>query len=151
MPFEQRKQKHLDLHIGKMLAQAHVGAAAKRHPGIFVAAAAVFRREAGGIEAFRIGPVFRDAVSHHLLAADMGAGRTDMVVEGELPQRAARHRRHRRDQPQRFLEHHVGLFHLTQRFVAEGAVPGAQGGDFGRQPILPFRMPGQAPDDRRDR
>ena len=64
-----------------MEAQAHMGAAAERHPGIFVAGADRLGREAQRIEPVRFRPMLGHAVGVGDRHADEGAGRD--AVAGE--------------------------------------------------------------------
>ena len=86
-------------------------AAAERHPGEAMAAALRLVGEAQGIECFGIGPDLRHVVGEQRIDADHGAGRDRVALEGEIADRAARHRGHRRLQPHRFLERHLGQRH----------------------------------------
>ena len=85
---------------------------------------------------------------------DMRPGGNAIAAIFEGLERAARHRGHGRHEPQRFLERHFGQVELAQivifeiaRAAAGIAAPGDRG-DFLAQPILPFGMLGEEPQQR---
>ncbi len=85
---------------------------------------------------------------------DMRAGGNAVAAVFERLERAARHRGHGRHEPQRFLERHLGQVELAQivifeiaRAAAGIAAPGDRG-DFVAQPVLPFGMLGEQPQQR---
>ncbi|MBA7667324.1 hypothetical protein ES703_75411 [subsurface metagenome] len=144
--------KGLRLHVGEVQAEAHVRAAAERHPGEAVAVARCFIGKAHRIELVRIRPDFRHVVGVERVDADRGAGGNVVALEGEVAHRAARHRGHRRLQPQRFLERHFRQRHLFQ-IVDAGGIVGldAEPLHLVAQPLLPFGVGGELADERRQR
>ena len=89
-----------------------------------MAAALRFVGETQRIEFFGLGPDVRHVVGEQRIDADHGAGGNRVALEGEVADRAPRHRRHRRLQPQRFLERHLGQPHRFEIVEAGGLVGG---------------------------
>ena len=87
---EQLRHQDADLHLGEVQPQAHMRAAAERHPGETVPRADLFRLEAQRIEALRLGPDVGHVMGEGRGDADRGAGGNAVAAEFEVLQRAAR-------------------------------------------------------------
>ena len=121
-----------------MQPDAHMCAAAERHPGILVPLGDFRGGKSQRIEARRIGPVFGHLVGDLRADPDLRSSRNAIAFEGEIAHCAARHSRNRRDQAQRFLERHLGQFHSRHIVIGDIAGPTRNRHRLGAQLALPF-------------
>src|SRR5947199_4005480 len=113
-------------------------AAAKRHPGEAVPAPLRLLGEAHWIEGVGIGPNLRHVMGKHRIDPDHSAGRYSVAFEIEIANGASRNGRHRRLQPHRLLESHLGELHGFEIIEARWLIGSeAERGDFVAQPSLP--------------
>ena len=142
-------RKAFGLHVGEMQPEAHMRAAAERHPGETVARALRRVGEAQGIERLGVGPDLRHVVGEQRIDRGHGARRDRIPLEGEVAGGAARDRRHRRLHPHRFLERHLRQRHRLE-LVERRRLVRAQGKrvHLVAQLCLPLRIGGERADER---
>src|SRR5260370_24670883 len=80
---QEMPREAFSLHIGEVQTEAHMRAAAERHPGEAMTRALRLVGKAHRIEFFGIGPDIRHVVGEQRIDADHGAGRDRIALEGE--------------------------------------------------------------------
>src|SRR3546814_4516068 len=83
--------------------------------------------------------------------ADRGARGDAITAIFEILERAARKARHRGHEPQRFLERPFGHFELAEAVVPDALTRRRDAQHLLAQPVLPFGMAREFPDQRGDR
>ena len=130
-------------------------AAAERHPGEAMPPAACLGRKTHRIERLGIGPMFRHVMGVGRIDADEGARGNIVAAERKVLERSPGNRRHRRHQPQCFLERIFREHQLIELAVRHLVLVEAERRDLLAQPLLPILMPRQQHDQagrrRRDR
>jgi len=113
VPPQDGAEHGLNLEVGVLLADAVSGAGAERDVGERVAAGAVLREEAVGVEAQRVGVVAGVAVdAEHEGGGDAAGGHLAAVAQLGVVHHLPREDGHRREQPQRLLD---DALHEVQR------------------------------------